>query len=423
MDNREQRLILFVLALVAGSLWFYPWLDARRLSAGPAAPETEFVVTSPTNNGPGSLRDAMFRALRAPVPSQIVIRAREIELETPLPPLAGRSDITIRSDGEPSVLDASALSNVPVLDVRAGNVAIENLSIRGARGYAIHVLGPGPVRIDHVTIDDSDVGVGAAGGYRVAVSDSRFTANRIGVELLGSGTGLIARTSFADHLEAGAWVVGLADNGAGDASLEVSDSRFSGARYGMVLANVAVNLRRNEVSSFVNDGILVLGGVLEAAENNIWNGRGAAIRSVGLTRGDVSLNQVHENGAIGILVQSASGTRVDDNRVFRNVYGIVTVQNNGPGAVTLTNNLVVAQSADGLVAVGDSPVITQNKALANGSAGIRILDLILPSAEIRSTPLLADNVLMDNALNDPVYSEYRSEDPRTGTARDDGGSR
>jgi len=153
MRDQEQKLVLFVLALVVGTLWLYPWLDASRIAAGPAEPETEFLVTNAANNGPGSLRDAMFRALRAPMASEIVLRVPEVVLKTPLPPLAARSGITIRSETGRSVLEAAALHDgAPVLDLRGGAVAVANLSIRGAAGYAIRVAGRDPVRIDDVVI-------------------------------------------------------------------------------------------------------------------------------------------------------------------------------------------------------------------------------------------------------------------------------
>jgi hypothetical protein len=156
--------------------------------------------------------------------------------------------------------------------------------------------------------------------------------------------------------------------------------------------------------------VLTIGGTVEILNNRIWNGRGAAIRSIGLRGGVVERNDVHELGAVGILVQSSAAVIVHDNRIYRNGYGIVTVLNDVPKSVELRNNLVLAQLLDGLVVFGDSPLVAENRAVRNQAAGIRVVNLVMPSSYRAAAPLLTDNVLEENGVNEPVFSEYALED-------------
>lgn len=406
MQGRGQTLIVAVLLGVVVSLWYYPWLDSRRWTAARMEPASDLVVTSAVNGGPGSLREAVFSATRADVAVTILIRTDEIVLETPLPPLISRFGLTVRSAGERSTIVAPAAYDLPVFDLRAGRTVIENLAIRSAPARAISIASREPAFVRNVFISGSDVAIGASGDYRLEVTGSELTDNRIGIELLGVGQSVVSDTRFAGHDDAGLWVVGLADSASGLPDVDVENSHFSGARYGIVAANAASRIHDNEISGFSGDGILMLGGAAEVAGNQIWSGAGAAIRSVGLTEGSITGNDLHENTAIGILLQASTSVQAEENRVYRNGYGIVTVQNRSPAAVTLRGNLLVGQNVDGVVAVGDSPAIADNRMLRNGAAGIRIFHLVLPDAYIRSDPFLAGNVLDDNVWNEPVFAEY-----------------
>lgn len=415
MQSKDRLSIIVALAAIVGALWFYPWLDAHRAPNRLPEPQYEFFVTNSANNGPGSLREAIFQALRSGEPSLISLQTEEVDLITPLPPLIGGAGITIRSDDGRAVIQAGRLEDAPVIDVRAGPVVLQSVEIQAAPAAAISVSADTYVLVDGVVVTDSDIGVSASGPYRLDVTHAEFAGNRIGVELLGVGTGAITDNTFTNQADSGIWIIGQQDRIA-DSSLEISGNRFGGARYGIVIGNATAQLRDNAISGFTGDGVHALGGILEVSGNEIWNGRGTGIRSIGLVDGSISGNDVHENDAIGIIVQSASGARIDNNRLYRNAFGIVTVRNLAGAALAINDNLIVSQNVDGLVAVGDSPSISDNRALENRAAGIRILHLVLPDSIIRSAPILARNVLMDNGIDQPVFAEYRLE-PEAGHAQ------
>src|SRR6185503_18304774 len=105
---RADRVRIHVLCVLTGlvvALWLYPWLDEHRYQRLSTSPGAELLVTSAANNGPGSLREALFAAIRSDAPASIVLRANELSITTPLPPLVTRSTIRIRSDGEPRTIE------------------------------------------------------------------------------------------------------------------------------------------------------------------------------------------------------------------------------------------------------------------------------------------------------------------------------
>ncbi len=407
---RTERVRLQVLAVLAGlvvALWLYPWLDEHRYQRLTLSPATELVVSSAADNGPGSLREALFNAIRSESPAVIVLAVKEMTVRTPLPPLVSDSIIRVRSDGEPHTVVAAASLTTPVFDVRAGKFELEDVTIRGASAApAVHAASAERVTLRRVTITDSDVGVRAAGGFELEIADSTFDGNRIGVEALGSGTTLVAASLFRNHGEAAIWAIGATDEPLGEGAIQATGNRIEGGRFGLVLGNLQARLRENEITGFRGDGILTLGGAVEITGNRVWSGGGAAIRSVGARTGLVQGNDLHEVDALGVLVQSASAVNLTDNRVFRNGYGIVTVMNGGTASVELRNNLVVAQRADGLVIVGDSPLIADNRALQNRGAGIRLFNLVMADSYRAASPLMTNNVLENNGYDEPVVAEY-----------------
>ena len=405
VTDRVRLHVLCVLAGLVAALWLYPWLSAHRYQRLTTSPATEFVVTNAANNGPGTLREALFNAIRSESPVAIVLEAKEINVTTPLPPLVGNA-VVVRSDGEPRTIRAAEALERPVFDVRAGRLELHDVAISGGSGYAVHTSSSERVTLRRVTISASNVGVRATGTFELEIDDSVFENNRIGIEALGSGTTLVQATSFREHAEAAIWAIGAAGEVTDEGAIEVSGNDIEGGRFGLVLGNLRAHVRDNDISDFRGDGIITIGGSPDVRDNRIWGGRGAAIRAIGMQNGSVHGNDVHEVGAMGILVQSATAASVYDNRVYRNGYGIVTVLNEGPASVELRDNLVLAHLADGFVIVGDSPLISNNRSLENRVAGIRLFNLVFADSYRVASPLLTDNVFARNGYDEPFVSEY-----------------
>jgi hypothetical protein len=329
-------------------------------------------------------------------------------VQNPLPPLVSAQHIVLRSEHGRSEIDASALRGSPLFDVRGDSAAFENLAIRGASATAIRASGAGRVALDDVRVAGSSVGLSAAGDVEVKVSQVEFVDNGIGMELTGEGRTQIADSVFKDQRNAGIWFV----PGAGAAgSTEIANATFEGGRYGLVLGNGRTEVRSSAIRGFGDDGILALGGSLDVSGSRIGDGSGAGVRAAGVESIAFTDNEIFDVRGMGMLLQAVESAVVDDNRLFRNGYGIATVTS-APAAVKLTNNLLVAQALDGVILFGDSPIVTGNRALRNGAAGIRVLNLKAFGTYTRSLPLLADNVLRDNHPDQPELGEFVLETPR-----------
>jgi hypothetical protein len=399
----QQTSLVVVLATTAAFVWIYPTLRNLRHDTTDSTGELEVSVTSGANNGPGTLRDAVFRVLRSDRAASITLRADTIALTTPLPPLSTTHGIRIRSGRATSVIDASALRGVPVLDVRAGDIDIRRVEIRNAPAEAVRTSG-GNVHLEDVKIHDSAIAVAGFSGYRLSLVTSELERNGIGVQLNGAGTSLIQNTVFREHATAGVWAIQGQAAAVDVPSLEVASSHFDGGRYGMVLGNVLAKLHDNDIANFSLDGVLVVGGVLDISHNQIRHGGGVGIRALGPTGGAVVANEIQDVYAIGILVQASSSTRVEGNQLYRNGYGIATVLSEPPAAVRVHDNLLLAQTVDGLIVIGDSPLVADNRMLQNRLAGIRVLDWVSTSTKLRATPNLVGNELANNGMNEPVFA-------------------
>ncbi|HET7131152.1 MAG TPA: right-handed parallel beta-helix repeat-containing protein, partial [Gammaproteobacteria bacterium] len=261
---------------------------------------------------------------------------------------------------------------------------------------------------DGVRVAESSVGLSAAGDVEVKVSRVEFLDNGIGMELTGEGRTVIEDSVFKDQSNAGIWFV----PGTGSAgSTEVANASFEGGRYGLVLGSGRTEVRGSAIRGFGADGILALGGTLDVSGSRIGDGSGTGVHAARVDSVALSDNEIFDIKGMGMLLQAVTAAVVDDNRLYRNGYGIATITS-APAAVKLTNNLLLAQDLDGVVLFGDSPIVTGNRALRNGAAGIRVLNLRAFGTYTRAQPLLADNVLRDNRINEPEFGEYVLETPR-----------
>jgi len=150
--------------------------------------------------------------------------------------------------------------------------------------------------------------------------------------------------------------------------------------------------------------VLVVGGALDISHNQIRQGGGVGIRALGPTGGAVVDNEIQDVHAVGILVQASVAARIERNQLHRNGYGIATVLSEPPSAVRVRDNLVLGQTVDGLIVIGDSPLVADNHVLQNRLAGIRVLDWVSTGTRLRAAPNLVGNELANNGSNEPIFA-------------------
>lgn len=404
--SRQLTATLGVLAFIGIAAVAYPYVAERVLERQAATP-SELTVINPADSGPGTLRAAIFSALRSGQRSDIVLVASRVQLNTPLPPLAGVRGLTISGAGGSHRIDAENLRAGAVLDLRSNGIVLENFEITNARDRAIN-LQAGSLTVRRLTLTASGIGINAVDAPNLRIVNSHFEDNRIGINIGNAGvSGVITDNRFQANREAAVWAVDPTATEAADPALAINDNDFADDRYGIVAGNIPLRIAANRIESPRAAGVLLLGRFPDVIGNRIRNGAAMGIVAVEASDGRVVDNEIDHNDAVGILLRATANLSVSGNQVYENGYGIVAVLGERGGGTSVSSNVVLSNRVDGIVVVGDSSIVQRNRVLDNRGAGLRVLDLVYPdSSRVTANPLLTDNVLEDNGVNQPVHGDY-----------------
>lgn len=399
-------LILGVLGVLAGLGRFLETSESE--SQFGAVPAT-LVVDNGADRGPGTLRNALFMAMRAAHHVVIELRVPEINLEISLPPVAVAHGLRVTGalDEPTRIVNSNDRGTAAVLlHLVSENVELSNIVIDAAGANGISVSAAN-MTISDIEITNAATGLTAFNAERLHIGNSRFTDNTDGVRIEGStGSVNVSGSTFTDNSGSGLWIVfGIAQNESAS-TIVVHDNQFRGGRNSVTAANTVIDLRGNRLSGFSMSGLTVLSSRANITDNRIVDSTGIGMHLAAVSGSMVYRNEVGRNAAVGMLIVDANGLQVDSNEIYGNGYGIVTVGRQ-PVTAALRNNTLSSQTIDGLIAIGDTPTIDGNHALHNAQAGIRILDLLLPdSALIPSTPRYRNNVLSDNGNDEILFGQY-----------------
>jgi len=342
----------------------------------PAPPERRaalnIFVTSSSDSGPGSLREAIFTADRAQGRARIEVRVARIVLETPLPPLVNPEGVMIEAIDRDTEIDGRALLEGPVLDLAAPRSVVLGVAVRGAAGQGILVRASG-ARLRNLVLAECDVGVYLADGADdLSVEFSAFEQNGTGVRLGGSASQVsLSENRFRKHERAAVWAVSpTAPLGAAAPGVVVRHNHFEDDRISVLLINVPGRVEDNHFA--------------RAGE--------AAVHLTG--SGLVRRNRIQGGARVGLFADAPGGALIEDNEVDHNV--------------AVAENLVVSHREDGLYVVGGSPTLRGNHVIGNRRAAVRVLDYVpIHGAPLVGAPLLQGNLLHDNGVDAPVRGEYR----------------
>jgi parallel beta-helix repeat protein len=392
------------------------WLSERR----PPPPElrggNRFVVTSPADHGPGSLRNALFAADRVSTRARVEVRTERIVLEAPLAPLVNPEGVVLDAAGAGCEIDARAIGTGAALDLAGPRCLVRGIHIRGAAGQGILVRSPG-ARLRNVGLAECGDGVFLAEGVGdLEVEDSTFAANVTGIHLPAGAAGVSLRNNlFQKHEQAGVWAVSPEPSLApaqGDVTLR--GNRFEDDRIAVVMIHVPARVEGNTFLRSTEAAVYLTGrGVIR--DNRIHEGVSLGILADAPEEAVIEDNEVSHNLAVGIVLRGARNTLVQRNKVYANAYGIVTVLGDRGHPAVVADNQVVSQLQDGLYVVGGAPVLRRNQAARNQGAGLRVLDLIpLSGPRAAAAPVLQDNVIRDNGVDVPPRGEYRMPREREG---------
>lgn len=368
----------------------------------------EYAVTSRSDRGPGSLRAALFAAMKSPHPVTIRVVVDVIEIEVPLPPVAANG-LTLIGDADRPVLLRRAATNSSesgLLLIAADDVVIRHIAVDAAGGRAVIVQGD-RTRFDAVSMTNASIAIEGIDPHELTIRASNFTNNDIAVRLGGSyATATIAGNEIRNSRQAGIWMALASENPDADSHIRIRDNRFSGGLNAIVAVNVRADVRGNRIGNFSQAGISIQDARASIVANRVLDGKGVGIHVSRLRNSEVVDNEIARNEQIGILIVDANGLQVDRNQVYQNGYGIATVGLQ-PIDASVRQNTLASQAIDGLITIGESPLIDGNHSIENGKAGIRIMNLIRPGLPtITARPRLANNTVTGNGHDDIQFGNY-----------------
>ena len=408
LHNWVAIIAVAVLGLLAG---LQKWIAASRPALSEFSASREFFVTNAADHGPGSLREAIYGADTADGRARIVFRVPRVELSSPLPPLVNPSGTVLEASAEGIELEARGVGPGPVLDVNCADSVLRGVRIVNAPELGILVRSAGFHLLD-AWISRCDVALQVAEGAKdLLVEGTRFERNRIGVQVGPAVSGFVLRKNqFEGQRDAGVWAVAGSFAPQSRPALVVKDNLFDGNRLGAVVVNVASLIEGNEFRTSGEAAVFLIGSGARVRGNRIRSGAGAGIFADRTQGAVIEGNELDHNRTIGVLVRYSGDALVQRNRAYANGYGMAFVLGQAANPSLAAENILLSQVLDGIILIGDSPVLRRNQLRGNRQAGLRILDFFPGANErVESAPFLDNNSLDGNGLDKPVGGEYRAE--------------
>lgn len=381
-----------VLIVLAAFVLLGRWYSQQRSSPALAPASATFAVTSSSDRGPGTLREAIFVADTADGPARIQVRVGRIVLESALPPIVNPHGVTIAVPAGGLEIDAHQLKGTaPVFDIDAARAALSGLLIHHCPASAVLVRAP-RFRLSSSTIQGCDVGVEvAATASAVGIERNVFQANRIGIRFTApSADTEVVKNNFNDNSTAGVWLV-ASEAVAGDA-IRVHDNQFQAGPAGVVLGNVPAVLEHNEFSGQREAAVHVIGSGAVIRSNHITSGVAAGIVVENARGALIENNELDHLNGYAILLRGAADTLVRANRVHTCGYGMAFVLGGGQRPNTAADNTFIDLTYNGIDVIGESPILRHNQVLQARAYPLHVVDFSSPNGSVvRAQPLLERN--------------------------------
>jgi parallel beta-helix repeat protein len=384
-------IVVFVLLGVFVGLGY--WYESRKATPGQAADAQSIDVTSAEDRGPGSLREAIFKATAAATEVTISLQVPKITLATSLPPLANARGIKIVAGEKGTEIDAGDLQGGAVLDISGANVAIEGVRIRSCQETGI-VLRADRFRLQTSAIENCDVGIDVAeNADQLMLERNRFVKNRVGVRFAASNkNAMVVKNEFAEHRDDAIWAVRSEPDSRGGA-ISIRDNRFNKERIGILTANVSMIVERNELLDSQEAAMQLMGAGAVARGNRI--SRGAAMGIV-VENGQAAVIEDNEFDGIeayGVILKTSADTVVRKNRIHNSGYGLAFVLGNQRSPSSAIENTIIEPKFNGIDVIGDSPILRGNQVMRPRALALKITDYQPEGGgeKIRSAPFLEGN--------------------------------
>jgi Right handed beta helix region len=369
-----------------------------------------FVVSSGADAGPGSLRDAILAADRLSESAHILVEAKHIGIESPLPPLINTHGIVIEAAANAGVIDAAHVAKGAALQINGPASIVRGLTIMNARDLALFDNAPG-LEITNVSISASKTGIAlgalAKGGN---IRTSVFERNETGISADGAVRDIvIASCIFRGNTRAGFWFVGAGEHDE-TPLVRITDGVFEKNASGVVLANRPTLIQKSRFLGNAQSAVLVLGGAARIEDSEIRNSGGTAISVTSGQHVALLHNTLTDNPGTAIMVHDSQAS-IERNTLTSNGSGIVAILSQDSSSAIIKDNIVSKSAGDAITIIGGSPSVQHNQLTENHSAGVRVLDLVYAKGSVKATPHLDANVLKGNGIDMPPTGVYKSAGP------------
>ena len=398
--SRRSTISIVVFVLLGAFVALGYWYEQRQVQPGQAANSPAVSVTSGSDRGPGTLREALFIAAAADGEVTISMKVPTITLATALPPIANARGIRLVGAEQGTQIDGASLANAAILDVAGTNVSIEGLRIVNCKSSGI-VLRADRFKLQSTAIEACDVGIDVAeNAQQVLIERNRFANNRIGVRFAASNrNALVVKNEFSGNRDAGIWAVRSEPDQRG-ASIGIRENRFEKERVGILTANVSVLVERNELVDSQEAAMQVMGAGAVARGNRISGG--AAMGIVAENAQGVVLEQNEFNGieTYAIMLKSSADTLVRNNRVYNSGYGFAFVLGNSRSPSSAIENTIIEPKFNGIDVIGDSPILRGNQVMRPRALALKVVDFEPEGGgeKVRSAPFLEGNNFKPNTV-------------------------
>ena len=407
--SRRAALPVLVLGMLAVVQY---WLAPRRPATAELRAPRQLLVTRSDDSGPGSLRQALITAGSSSTRVRILVEARRIDLQDPLPPLVNPHGIVVEAGAAGCTIDAGRLLTGAVFDLAAPDSALAGLTIQGAPSHAVLVRAD-RARLERLELLDNHEGIQVADAWAgLIIEGNTFRANGTGIRLGASGPGTIVRRNvFLQNENAGISALRGEPLVGVTSSLWVVDNHFEEDRISLVLGNVPVVVENNEIYAPFEAGIFLTGSGATIRGNRIQGAGRAGILAESPRGSRITGNDIG-GGQIAVLVSAPLGAIIEGNRVYGNLAGIAMILADESAAGGVSANLVLGSLDAGIVLVGSSPRVDGNHSLGFHSAGVRLTDyrrgdgvLVRAEPHLESNVLAGDGqgVVRDSAQADPQH--------------------
>jgi Right handed beta helix region len=400
MSNKQRILVAVGVFVLVGVLALLGWsYQTRRAAPGQDNSAVTVEVTSPADSGPGTLREALFIADGAKGKANVVLKARTITLQTALPPVVNAHGVRIVAEQPGAAIDAHGLTAGPVFDLTADNTSIEGVVLRNCAATGI-LLRASHIHLQSSAVESCDVGVDVAeNASDILLEHNRFANDRVGVRFTASNRNtVVIGNTFLQDKDAGLWAVrGSADSRGG--TISVRENHFIADGSGVIAANVAVLVERNDFANARDAAIHLLGAGGVIRGNRIQGGTAMGIVAENAGETVIDGNELEQFATYAIMVRGSENALVRANRIHNCGYGLAFVLGDPRRPSSAVGNTIIEPKFNGIDVLGDSPILRHNQVLRPHAFALHVLDYQQPGGQtIPARPFLEGNNFRADAV-------------------------